>query len=214
MNSQEREESLTLEILETIDKRDDVTQRHLANRLGVALGLANSYLRRCVRKGLIKIHQAPANRYLYYLTPKGFAEKSRLTAAYLSASFDFYRRAGDSLTHIYKKCEENHLRRILFCGVSELAEIASLRAHGHNITIVGTFDPASQLKQFLHLPVWNSLAGADEYDACLLTALINTNHLYNSLCNQIDSNKILLPSILGISVLQVNHPSSPLGRED
>jgi len=28
----------------------------------------------------MKIKQAPANRYVYYLTPKGFAEKSRLTA--------------------------------------------------------------------------------------------------------------------------------------
>ena len=60
-----------------------MTQRHLADRLGVALGLANSYLRRCARKGLIKITQAPDNRYLYYLTPQGFTEKTRLTARYL-----------------------------------------------------------------------------------------------------------------------------------
>ena len=94
MNANKREDSLTLEILETIEKNDKLTQRHLANNLGVALGLANSYMKRCVRKGLIKVHQAPANRFLYYLTPKGFAEKSRLTASYLSSSFDFYRRAG------------------------------------------------------------------------------------------------------------------------
>ena len=44
--------------------------------MGVALGLANSYLKRCIRKGFIKITEAPANRYLYYLTPQGFAEKA------------------------------------------------------------------------------------------------------------------------------------------
>lgn len=75
MNTRQRKESLTLEILEAIEKRDNVTQRHLADSLGVALGLANSYMKRCVRKGLIKVHQAPANRFLYYLTPKGFVEK-------------------------------------------------------------------------------------------------------------------------------------------
>ena len=91
MNNREREESLTLEILAAIEARSDVTQRHLARTMGIALGLTNSYLKRCVRKGLVKIHQAPANRYLYYLTPKGFAEKSRLTARYLSVSFAFYR---------------------------------------------------------------------------------------------------------------------------
>ncbi len=77
MNANKRKDSLTLEILETIEKHDNLTQRHLADNLGVALGLANSYMKRCVLKGLIKVHQAPANRFLYYLTPKGFAEKSR-----------------------------------------------------------------------------------------------------------------------------------------
>ena len=90
MNTErDREEVLTLEILDVIQKQSDVSQRHLAQHLGVALGLANSYLKRCVRKGLIKITEAPANRYLYYLTPMGFAEKSRLTARYLNYSFSF-----------------------------------------------------------------------------------------------------------------------------
>ncbi|NIQ08836.1 MAG: winged helix-turn-helix transcriptional regulator, partial [Gammaproteobacteria bacterium] len=84
MNNNDKKESLTLEILQAIEQNNDVTQRHLASHLGVALGLANSYLKRCVRKGLVKIQHVPANRYLYYLTPKGFAEKSRLTAKYLS----------------------------------------------------------------------------------------------------------------------------------
>ena len=46
MNTRKREESLTLEILEAIEQRDDLTQRHLADQMGVALGLANSYLKR------------------------------------------------------------------------------------------------------------------------------------------------------------------------
>ena len=106
MNTVEKEDSVTLGILKEIEKNKDVTQRHLANQLGVALGLANSYLKRCARKGFIKFQQAPANRYLYYLTPKGFAEKSRLTAEYLSTSFEFYGRAGDSLKVIFEHCEE------------------------------------------------------------------------------------------------------------
>ena len=96
MNAGDKEESLTLEILKAIDQRSDVTQLRLARRMHLALGLTNSYLKRCVCKELVEIHQAQANRYLYYLTPKGFAEKSRATAQYLSISFSFYRRAGDS----------------------------------------------------------------------------------------------------------------------
>src|SRR4030065_10645 len=97
-----KEDALTLEILDVIDRRNDVSQRHLARHLGVALGLANSYLKRCIRKGLVKVSQAPANRYLYYLTPQGFAEKSRLTAHSLNYSLYFYRKAGASCRHVLR----------------------------------------------------------------------------------------------------------------
>src|SRR5438046_2456427 len=119
-----KEEQLVLELLDEVGRKSDLSQRHLANHLGVALGLANSYLKRCMRKGLIKIREAPANRYLYYLTPKGFAEKSRLTGKYLSYSLLFYRRAGESCLRLFKECQQQGWRRIVLCGQSELAEIA------------------------------------------------------------------------------------------
>src|SRR5438445_8329748 len=87
------EADITLGMLNAVEENSVVTQRSLAKELGIALGLANAYLRRCVSKGLIKVTHAPANRYAYYLTPQGFAEKSRLTAQYLALSFDFFRVA-------------------------------------------------------------------------------------------------------------------------
>jgi DNA-binding MarR family transcriptional regulator len=199
MNNQQKEDTATLEILQAIEEKKDVTQRHIADRLDVALGLANSYLKRCVRKGLVKIHQAPANRYLYYLTPKGFSEKSRLTAEYLSTSFDFYRRAGDSLTDIYKQCVSQGHKDILFCGVSELAEIASTRSHEHDINIVGGFDPYCEKKIFLHLPIWKNYKNAEKHDVCLITALDKPDSFYTMMLNEVDKCKILVPSILGIN---------------
>ncbi len=199
MNSKLKEDTATLEILQTIEKQDDVTQRHLAFKLDVALGLANSYLKRCVNKGLIKVQQAPANRYLYYLTPKGFTEKSRLTAEYLSSSFNYYRGASDSLNQIFHACKENKQTHILFCGVSELAEIASIRAQEHDIEIVGTWDPNFDKKTFLHLPVWSSLSKTDGYDAGLLTSLNNTVELLSQFESCNGRVKILIPSILGVS---------------
>jgi len=69
---------IVLSVLTSIERDSSITQRKLANELGIALGLANAYLRRCVRKGLIKMSQVPLNRYAYYLTPQGFAEKKPL----------------------------------------------------------------------------------------------------------------------------------------
>jgi len=198
MNARNKEESLTLEILETIDNQSDVTQRHLASRLGVALGLANSYLKRCVRKGLIKIEQAPANRYLYYLTPHGFAEKSRLTAEYLSISFDFYRRAGTSCTQVFKQCKTHNFQRVLLCGISELAEIASLRAKEQGIKVVGILDRDTRAKEAIGIPVWASVKDADEFDACVITAINNPGETLAFIEKYVADDRIFVPEILGI----------------
>jgi len=200
MNAKQKEDTATLEILQVIENKSDVTQRHLADRLDVALGLANSYLKRCVRKGLIKVQQAPANRYLYYLTPKGFSEKSRLTAEYLSASFNFYRQAGDSLTLLFNFCEEKTYQRILFCGVSELAEIASVRSLEHALTIIGTWEPENNQRKYLHHPVWKNFDDIPSFDACILTSLDKASVYYDLLVKNIQKENVLVPSILGINV--------------
>jgi len=89
----DRQSQLTLELLQAIDQKDDISQRHLAQEMGVALGLANSYLKRCVKKGWVKMTTAPANRYLYYVTPTGFAEKARLTADFFTTSLALFRQS-------------------------------------------------------------------------------------------------------------------------
>ena len=95
---------IMLGLLTSIERDSGITQRKLACDLGIALGLANAYLRRCVRKGLIKMSQVPLNRYAYYLTPQGFGEKSRLTAEYLAVSFNFFRRARGDCADLFERC--------------------------------------------------------------------------------------------------------------
>ena len=200
MNTErEREDALTLEILDVIEKQNNVSQRHMARHLGIALGLANSYLKRCIRKGLIKVSQAPANRYLYYLTPTGFAEKSRLTAQYLRYSLSFYHKAGESCREVYRFCEQKGWRQLVFCGLSDLAEIATVRKSEYPIlNIIGYCDATTEQRQFLGLPVWRSLAEAGVHDACLLTDLVDPRVSYGHLANIMDRERILVPSILGL----------------
>jgi len=198
MNTQDKEDSFTLEILQTIEQKNDVTQRHLADRMGVALGLANSYLKRCVRKGLVKIHHAPANRYLYYITPEGFSEKSRLTAKYLSSSFDFYRKAGNSFRDVFALAQEENWKNILFCGISELSEIASLRMNEFGLKHIATFESGSNLSEFLGKPVWSSLEKTNDVDAYLITSLNSPNEMYHKVILSVEKNRVLTPEILGI----------------
>lgn len=199
MNSEtEREDALTLEILDAVERDERVSQRHLAQNLGVALGLANSYLKRCIKKGWVKVHQAPANRYLYYLTPKGFTEKSRLTAQYLRASLAFYREAGESCTKLFDECERNGWQRLLLCGVSELAEIATVRAMEHKVAIVGFYDPANGLDHYLGKPVWRTLEDADAHDARLLTEIALPQRRLAELQVLTDNVALLVPDVLRI----------------
>jgi DNA-binding MarR family transcriptional regulator len=190
------EESLTLEILDTVQRNEQLSQRHLSRQLGVALGLANSYLKRCVRKGWVKVQQAPANRYLYYLTPTGFAEKSRLTASYLSSSLSFYREAGDSCARLLDRCAENNWQRLLLCGVSDLAEIATLRAMERNFTIVGIYDPNSTRDLFLGKTVWQKLEHADLHDARLLTDIAEPRVRHADISMQPGEVPLLVPDVL------------------
>ena len=131
---------IVLGLLTSIERDSRVTQRKLAGDLGIALGLANAYLRRCVRKGLVKMSQVPLNRYAYYLTPQGFAEKSRLTAEYLSVSLDFFRRARGDCALLLRQCRARGWQRVALYGAGDLAEIAVLSAVDTGIEVACVID--------------------------------------------------------------------------
>jgi DNA-binding MarR family transcriptional regulator len=192
----DREEQLTLELLDAVGKKNDLSQRHLAGEMGVALGLANSYLKRCIRKGWIKINSAPANRYLYYLTPKGFAEKSRLTAKYLAYSLQFYRKAGESCLRVFAQCQANGWKRIVLCGTSDLAEIAALRAQEAQIEVIGIYDPQSESRRLAGRPIWRRFEELPAFDVCVLTDLNAPLRAFEQLRLKLERGRILVPDIL------------------
>ena len=69
LSNSEEDERIVLNLLKSVDDGAG-SQRRIAEELGIALGLVNAYLKRCVKKGLVKVSQAPARRYAYYLTPQ------------------------------------------------------------------------------------------------------------------------------------------------
>src|SRR5215212_4575229 len=105
-------DEILLGVLNAVHRESAISQRAISTEVGVALGLANAYLKRCVRKGWIKVQQVPRRRYLYYLTARGLAEKTRLTGEYLSASFNFFRRARAQMAELMQDCTARGFRRI------------------------------------------------------------------------------------------------------
>jgi DNA-binding MarR family transcriptional regulator len=153
----ERQHERDLEILTAIAEGAPLTQRALAQRLGVALGLANLYLKRLARKGMIKIVEFPRKpaarkRLRYLLTPRGVAEKTRLTYEHMAYSLDLYRRARQTLRERLSEIPARGARRIGLVGAGEAAEVAylTLRELGLEPAAVFSADGAGP---FLGLPV-------------------------------------------------------------
>src|SRR5690349_21437406 len=103
-----------------------MTQRGLATRLGIALGLTNLYLKRLVRKGYIKCVNVQSNRVLYLITPKGIAEKTRLTYEFLDYSLKVYREGRRHLKTMLEPYAQQASARIAIYGTGEAAELAYL----------------------------------------------------------------------------------------
>src|SRR3974390_2495491 len=109
---------IVLGLVSSVENGGARSQRRIAAELGIALGLVNAYLKRCVKKGLVKVNDAPARRYAYYLTPQGFAEKSRLTVQYLSVSFSFFRKAKSDCARVFEEAAARDLNRVVLAGKS------------------------------------------------------------------------------------------------
>lgn len=189
---------ITLAILTAMSK-NTVSQRSLANELGIALGLTNAYVRRCVRKGLLKVRRVPPNRYTYFVTPKGFAEKSRLTARYLRNSFQFYRAARGDIHACLATCAERGYRRLALGGAGELAEITVIVAMQHPIELAAVIDARAKGERFLTLPLVRSPAAVEDLDAIVVTDLLRPTETFRNLSRELDERRIFLPSLLMVS---------------
>ena len=198
MNRKSRDDEIIRDILVRVGESEHVNQRSLAKALGIALGMTNSYVRRCVRKGLIKISQIPPNRYAYYLTPQGFTEKARLTAEFLSDSLTFFRRARAQYTEIYEQCTAAGWRHLALAGASELAEIAILSAREHDVVLQGIVARTHDGKSYFGLPVVAEVDALDRPDAVILTALNEPQAVYDVLIASLPPLRILAPQLLGV----------------
>ncbi len=130
----------SLQILDELSNNDSLTQRDLSSRLGIALGLVNSYIKNLIAKGYITVKAIPTKRYAYYLTPKGFAEKTRLTYDLLHDYTRIYREARKNLKQLFHDMQKNGVQRIVFAGADEVAEIAYLTLQETRMELVAIID--------------------------------------------------------------------------
>jgi DNA-binding MarR family transcriptional regulator len=190
---------LILGLLKYIERGGEQSQRRLASELGVALGLANAYLRRCIKKGLVKVGQAPARRYAYHLTPRGFTEKSRLTFEFMSHSFTLFRQAKTDCMVALEVARERGYTRIALLGASDLAEVAAICALDGGFVVTAVVDPTLTLRRFAGAPVVSDLdLMLPPPDGVLITDMRCSDVLVQNVISKLGSERVLVPALLDV----------------
>jgi DNA-binding MarR family transcriptional regulator len=164
----------SLLLLDEISKGEKLTQRDLSKSLDVALGLINSYVKNLVSKGYIVVSKIPKKRYKYYLTPSGFAEKTRLTFQHFQNFTNLYKVARRDFHDFFNKIQNSDVKEVVFCGVDEVTEIAFLSLKETDLKLVGIVDNTNAGKKFFGQDITTmEQIGNIGYDIVVITSFQN-----------------------------------------
>ena len=183
------EDKLLLQMMSRIENNPNLSQRALSSQLGIAIGLINTYLKRCIQKGWIKVQTIPTRRYAYYLTPRGFIEKTRLAVEYLSVPFSFIRQAQEQFMDLFQCCEKNGWTHIALVGKGELVDIATQIVKSRSLRIESTF----------FLETGKISLDLDSIHAVIIADVVAPQETFEKLLEMISEERILTPELLHIS---------------
>jgi DNA-binding MarR family transcriptional regulator len=201
----QKEDWIELRLLDAVESGRFRSQREASAELGIALGLVNAYVKRCVRKGWLKISNAPARRYAYYLTPQGFAEKAQLSARYLQNSMNFFRKARTDYAAAFARGEALGWRQVALVGMSDLTEIAGLCALESEIEIVAVIAPEANRTRVFGVPVIADLHALPKgCDGFILTAIDSLAKAPQQRASDLDAAAMLVPSFLERSLFEAD----------
>lgn len=200
INISPRKNSLTMQMLTVLEEDNNLSQRKLANTLGIALGATNAHIKKCLADGFIQKKPADKNRLDYQLTPKGYLEKSRLNSLFIEDSFKIFNQARESFSDIFTKQTELHEKPFYIVGTNPMAEAAFLSITEKNMPMFkGFYSPGHQIGKFLNKPVIQDIEQLEPNALFVFSLLENPIQSYESLKEQVGSKHIFVPQILELN---------------
>lgn len=188
---------IILNILESVHRDGECSQRSRASEVGIALGLVNAYLKFCIQKGYLKAKKIPARSYQYMLTPKGFLEKSRLAMSRLSDSLEFVRGARAEYALVFEEAQARGWKNVVIVSASSLAEICTLCALERDIRVVAIVDRKTSDERMLGVAIHRDFAGIGEpFDGAILADLHTPTDTIRWALPLIGADRLLLPAFL------------------
>ena len=183
----------TLKILERVNDKKSHSQRDLAGELNISLGLVNSFIKRLVRKGYVKIATIPKNRIKYILTPRGAAEKTRLTYEYIQHSYSFYKEARQKLRDLFAEMEKQGVAGIVFYGAGDLAEIAYVSLQQTPINLVAIVDDKKAGTKFMKQIVTDpACLNGISFDRILVTTINSRDAIFQKIAQRGITSELVL----------------------
>ena len=173
------DQEVMVNLLTRLAEEPTVTQRTLAGEMGIAVGMMNNYIKSSISKGYLRAKQVSPRRWAYFVTPKGFAEKSRMVVSHLSSSLTFFRTIRLQLERLFELCAEKDISNIALVGEGDVADMAFL---------------VKQEKMTLELKSLQD--DLSSYEAILITDVMNPQGAYDLLKQRyLDSKILTLPAL-------------------
>jgi predicted transcriptional regulator len=114
-----------------------VTQASLSNRLGIAVGSVNWYIKRLIHRGWVKVSHLDRTRLKYDLTKEGMAVFTQRALLYARDSLKVYSEFRQMAKMVVKELKQQDINQVHIEGDDEIMDILRLTCIEEGISIVG-----------------------------------------------------------------------------
>ena len=190
-----------LNFFNAIENAEEKTQKTISSEISTSIGFANALIKKFLKKGVIKVKQAPYKRFIYYLTPNGFANKIKLVKEYIDESLNFFRKIREEFNEIIVKDKTNSF---YLYGAGEICEIAILSLQEKKKKVVAIIDANIKQDKYFNYNVIKKLPKNLGNKKILLTSKDNAQEIYFELIQKVDESKLLVIDSLYVSKRKPN----------
>ena len=144
-----------LDTLLEIKDNPSLSQRSLAHKLNISLGLTNAILQNLIHRGWVKAQKMTGRKILYLITPKGMVQATNFIYDRVRETQHYYQYAKDLLTTHFTNLYDKGARRAVVYGTGQLAEITYLSLLDSPLKLHSILTDDSSKKKFLGHEVLN-----------------------------------------------------------
>jgi|GEM_PF-709505 len=152
-----------LNTLLELKQNPSLTQRSLAHRLNISLGLTNAILQNLIHRGWIKAKKMTGRKILYLITPQGMARATNLIYDRFRETQNYYQYTKELLTSYLTDLYHQGKRRAIIYGTNQLAEITYISILDTPLKLYSILSDDSSKKKFLGRQVFTISDFTEKY---------------------------------------------------